>query len=164
MVLQAAALAHQPHRRGRCKRADALAAVRQHHHCLLPAGAPACSDTAAALLHHDPALTPLPLAVSTVIHLISACSYGAEGEAREAQIKKLLSKMNYVVEHQLKDGKKFLVGDGFTIADSYFAIVLSWASYVSVELPAPLVEYRDHIFGLDFVKEARAAMAAASPK
>lgn len=69
-----------------------------------------------------------------------------------------------MVEHQLSGDKKFLVGDSFTIADSYFAIVLSWAPYVSVDLPARLVEYRDHILGLDFVKEARAAIAAASPK
>lgn len=108
-----------------------------------------------------PRSCPMPPPVSTVS---LRCSYGLEGEAREAQIKKLLSKLDYVITHQLAGGKKFLVGDSFTIADSYFAVVLSWAPYVSVDLPAALVEYRDNIFGLDFVKEARAAVAAASPK
>ena len=60
--------------------------------------------------------------------------------------------------------KKFLVGDDFTIADSYLYIVLSWSEYL--KLPRTeydnLEAYFQRVKALDFVQEAHAAMAKAS--
>ena len=58
-------------------------------------------------------------------------------------------------------GKKFLVGDSFTVADSYTYIVLSWSGYVGIGIDAyPAVKaYYEGIRELDFVKAAHAKMA-----
>ena len=83
-------------------------------------------------------------------------------EAKAAQITKLNTKLQYLVDHDLK-GKDYLVGNHFTVADSYLHIVLSWSKYVGVDLSAypTLVAYYDRVNSLPFVKEAHAAMAAA---
>lgn len=58
-------------------------------------------------------------------------------------------------------GKKFYVGDSFTVVDSYLYIVLSWTPYLKVDLaPYPNVKsYFEGIAALDFIKEAHAEMA-----
>ena len=57
--------------------------------------------------------------------------------------------------------KEFLVGNSFTIADSYLYIVLSWTGYVGVDLaPFPNVKaFFDRISNLPNVKAAHARMA-----
>jgi glutathione S-transferase len=87
------------------------------------------------------------------------------GEARAAQVEKLNTKLKWVEEKELANGeKKFILGDAFTVADAYFYIITTWAGYVGLELSKGVQAYRDNIAAIDFVKEAHAAMAAASPK
>ena len=61
----------------------------------------------------------------------------------------------------LKDGKKFLVGDAFTVADSYAYVVCSWTPYLGIDLAAfPNVKaYFDAIAALPNVVAAQARMA-----
>ncbi|KAI9313999.1 glutathione-s-transferase [Zopfochytrium polystomum] len=71
-------------------------------------------------------------------------------------------KLKYLNDVELAGGKKFLVGDKFTVADSYCYIILSWAGNRGLDLSAyPAAQvYFNHIKGLDFVEAAHAAMAA----
>jgi len=57
-----------------------------------------------------------------------------QGEARENQLKKLNTKFDYLNKNVLNGNKKFLLGDNFTVADSYLYIVLSWHPYVKASL------------------------------
>ena len=85
--------------------------------------------------------------------------YGLEGDAKEAQLKKVASKFEYISKNVLKGN--YLVGDKFTVADAYFYIILSWSGYVGVDVAAyPTIKaYSEFIGNLDFVKEAHAAIA-----
>ena len=58
--------------------------------------------------------------------------------------------------------KKFLVGDSFTVADSYLYIMLHWPAYVQVDISKydVLNNYKERVAALDFVKEAHAEMQA----
>lgn len=71
-----------------------------------------------------------------------------------------LKKIAYVNDNLL-NGKEYLVGSSFTIADSYLYITLSWVGYVGVDLsPYPNVTaYYERIKALPKVVEAHAAMA-----
>lgn len=86
--------------------------------------------------------------------------YGLEGEAKEAQLKKVSTKLEYIATHVLKSNN-YLVGDKFSIADSYLYIILSWSGYVGVDLTAhPTIKaYSEFIGALPFVVKAHAAMA-----
>ena len=57
--------------------------------------------------------------------------------------------------------KRFVVGDSFSVADSYLYIVLSWAGYVGIDLsPFPQVKaYFERIGALENVKAAHARIA-----
>lgn len=56
-----------------------------------------------------------------------------EGEAREAAEAKVASRFDYV-EKVLSDGRTFLTGDQFTIADAYLFVVSNWANFVNIDL------------------------------
>ncbi|KAJ3252367.1 hypothetical protein HDU77_005193 [Chytriomyces hyalinus] len=86
-------------------------------------------------------------------------------EVREFVVAKSYQKLQFLNDVELADGRKFFVGSGFTVADSYLYIVLSWSPYIKLDLTKfPKVEaYFKSISELDFVKEAHAAMAKASP-
>ena len=70
-------------------------------------------------------------------------------------------KLEYL-EKELIGDRKFLVGESFTIADSYLYIVLTWAKYVKLDLtPYPKVQsYLKRIGELDNVKGVFARMAS----
>lgn len=87
--------------------------------------------------------------------------YGIEGEARVAQYKKIDTKLEYLQKHVLNGGKKYVVGDKFTIADSYLYVILSWGAHVGVDLSRfpDLVAYHAAISALPFVVKAHALMA-----
>lgn len=73
-------------------------------------------------------------------------------------------KLDFLNNHLVK-GKKFLVGDSYTIADYYLYIVLTWTKYVNIDL-APYSEvasYFNEISNLENVKNAHARMAT-NPK
>ena len=52
------------------------------------------------------------------------------------------------------EGKKFVMGEGFTVADGYLFTVLSWAKHVSVELGPVLQDYLRRIGQRPKVQEA----------
>ncbi len=56
-----------------------------------------------------------------------------EGEARTAAEVKLAKRMDYI-ETQFADGRAYLTGDQFTIADAYLFVVANWSSLVGIEL------------------------------
>ena len=51
-------------------------------------------------------------------------------ENRIAAIAKVGTKLDYL--NGVLKGRKYLVGESFTVADSYLYIVLSWTGYVKV--------------------------------
>lgn len=81
-------------------------------------------------------------------------------EAKVAQLEKIGKKLQYVNDSMIND-KSFLVGNKFSIADSYLYIVLSWRAFVGVDIsPYPAVQaYADRIHGLPNVVAAHAKMA-----
>jgi len=85
---------------------------------------------------------------------------GLTGDAKEAQFKKINAKLEYLAKHVLQ-GRHFLVGDKFTIADSYLYVILGWSAYTGFDLASnPTFQaYREYIGALPFVVEANAKMA-----
>jgi len=84
-------------------------------------------------------------------------------DAARALIKdRAYQKFEYLTKNDL-NGKNYLVGDSFTVADSYLYICLSWVGYVGLTLDNhPVIKsYYERIGNLDFVKEAHARMNAA---
>jgi len=58
---------------------------------------------------------------------------GVDSEAREQALAKLSSRIDHV-ERRLSDGRQFLFGDSFTVADAYAFVILNWAANVDVSL------------------------------
>lgn len=81
-----------------------------------------------------------------------------EGDARNQIVTRLTDRLNYLVKTYLANGRKYLIGDDFTVADAYLYIMLTWAGYVNFNLPAELSKYKDTIGSLDFVKESHAEL------
>ena len=78
---------------------------------------------------------------------------------REFSLSKVDSKLKYINDN-LVNGKKFLVGDKFSIADSYLYIVLTWEPYAKFDTkPYPNVQkYFEGIKALPLVQAAHKAM------
>ncbi len=85
-------------------------------------------------------------------------------EAREAATKKLYTKFDFLEKNVLRDGKSFLLGDNFTVADSYLYITLTWTPYVKVNLDnhPKLKAYFAGIGALKVVQEAHEIMNKAA--
>ncbi|MEZ5893242.1 MAG: glutathione transferase GstA [Parvularculaceae bacterium] len=56
-----------------------------------------------------------------------------EGAAREAAIEKVAKRLGYI-ESLLSDGRSYLTGGQFTIADAYVFVVANWSNFVGVDL------------------------------
>jgi glutathione S-transferase len=84
-------------------------------------------------------------------------------EVKAFCLDRLKTKFTTLNDLLLKGGKKFLVGDKFTIADSYCYIVCSWSGYLGLDLSeySNVKAYFDGIAALPNVKAAHAAMANA---
>jgi glutathione S-transferase len=54
-----------------------------------------------------------------------------QGEAREAAMTKLQSRLDFVEQH-LSDGRAFWLGEDFTAADAYAFVILSWADHFGI--------------------------------
>lgn len=78
-------------------------------------------------------------------------------EEKERLVKKLHANLEYLANNYLS-GRKYLVGNDFTVADAYLYIMLTWPQYLQVQLPQRAQEYKDFIGSLAFVKEAHAEM------
>lgn len=70
-------------------------------------------------------------------------------------------KMKYLQDTLLSNGRTFVHGDSFTVADAYLHIMLSWTGYVGLNLSDyPVAEaYYKGICNLPVVKEAKNRMA-----
>lgn len=55
------------------------------------------------------------------------------GEARDAAVTEISTKLT-AVENHLADGRTFLLGDQFSVADAYFFVVASWAGPTNIGL------------------------------
>ena len=70
--------------------------------------------------------------------------------------------LTYLNDVELNGKKSFLVGNNFTIADSYCYIILTWTPYLGISfahLPN-VVSFFEGIKALDFVQAAHAEMNA----
>ena len=83
------------------------------------------------------------------------------GEEVKAFLKGNAGRKLEFIENNLLNGKQFLVGDSFTVADSYLYIILSWGQYVGVDISAfaNVAGFYGRISSLDFVKAAHARIA-----
>ena len=78
-----------------------------------------------------------------------------EGEARDAAMQKLNSRLDHVEQH-LNDGREYWLGDRFTVADAYAFVVLSWADHFGISYSdRPNIErYVERIRGRETVQRA----------
>jgi glutathione S-transferase len=58
---------------------------------------------------------------------------GAEGSARESALDRLKPRIAHV-EYLLGDGRDYLFGDRFSVADAYAFVILSWAGHFGIPL------------------------------
>ena len=56
-----------------------------------------------------------------------------EGAARDALVANVAKRFDYL-ESVLADGRQFLTGDQFTIADAYYFVVANWTNFVGIDL------------------------------
>jgi glutathione S-transferase len=79
----------------------------------------------------------------------------------QAHIRGNAAKKLAYLESTIIGDKQFVVGNSFTVADSYLYIVLSWTGYVGIDLsPFPRVKaYFERIGALENVKAAHARIA-----
>eukprot|EP00271_Cylindrocystis_brebissonii_P014263 TRINITY_DN35568_c0_g1_i1.p1 TRINITY_DN35568_c0_g1~~TRINITY_DN35568_c0_g1_i1.p1 ORF type:complete len:272 (-),score=34.98 TRINITY_DN35568_c0_g1_i1:565-1380(-) len=84
-------------------------------------------------------------------------------EVREAYLNRYKQKLAFLSTKEITEGKKYLVGDSFTVVDSYLYIVLTWLPHLGLSMDdyPTLKAYVENIASLDFVKAAHAEMAAA---
>ncbi len=80
-------------------------------------------------------------------------------EAKEYVIAKYKTKLEFL--NRELAGKKFYVGDNFTVVDAYLYIVLTGTPHVGLSLePYPAIKaYFEGIQSLDFIKEAHAELS-----
>ena len=88
-------------------------------------------------------------------------SPAASAQAKEAGRAVLSKRLDYVARHL--NGKTFLLGEQFTVADAYLFTVLGWCQWVGVSLEAwpTLTAFVDRVGSRPSVAAARAAEAAA---
>ena len=100
--------------------------------------------------------------LSSELHATVAPLFGPGTDAfKGAQKAKLATKYHYIAS--LLGDKPFLLGDHFTVADSYLYIVQSWSGYVGFDMgPFPtIVAHASRVAALPAVIEAHAAMNSA---
>ena len=85
---------------------------------------------------------------------------GLSNEVAEHYRKKAALKLMYV-NNSLIGNKRFVVGEHFTVADSYLYVVLSWMDYLKIDLaPFPHARaYFERIHGMEAIQAAHARMA-----
>ncbi len=81
-----------------------------------------------------------------------------QGEAREAAVANTIRRVNKVTTKL--NGKSFLNGATLSAADIYAYVVLSWAGFMELKLPAAAQTYFDGLKANEGIQKAHAAMAA----
>lgn len=77
-------------------------------------------------------------------------------DTKELMRKKLQCKLNYLNSEIFIDGRKYITGNVFCVADAYLFIVLSWSAHAEVDLDeCKLLKcYYDRVSSLSAVAEA----------
>jgi glutathione S-transferase len=91
--------------------------------------------------------------VGTELHKGFGPLFGDAPDEYKATVKERLGKKFAYVAKQL-EGKKYLTGDTFTVADAYLFTILRWAFAKHIELPGPLPEYFTRVSERPHVREA----------
>ncbi len=100
--------------------------------------------------------------VGAELHKSFGPLFGHAPEEYQATVKQsLVKKFDYVAK-QL-DGKPYLTGDTFTVADAYLFTILRWAFPNKIDLPRPLAEYVTRVADRPHVREALDAEKFAAP-
>ena len=73
----------------------------------------------------------------------------------------LVKKFAFLAKHL--EGKKFLTGDTFTVADAYLFTILRWSFPMKIDLPKALAEYVTRVSERPAVKEALDAEKVSAP-
>jgi glutathione S-transferase len=78
-----------------------------------------------------------------------------QGEARDAAMSKLNSRLDFVEQH-LGDGRDYWLGGEFGVADAYAFVVLSWANHfgISYDDRPNIARYLERIGGRETVQRA----------
>jgi len=99
--------------------------------------------------------------VATEIHQGVGVHFApTHNDATKAFFKPIVTKRLGYVENHLVKGKDFVVGNKFSVVDSYLYIILTWTAYVQIDLaPYPNIRtWMDKIKELPNVKAAQARM------
>lgn len=100
--------------------------------------------------------------VATEVHPAVGCFFAPNQPADVTAFfrSRVAQKLTYVNDHLVGD-RRFLVGDSFSVADSYLYIVLSWTQYVGIDLAAypKAQQFFRHIGGLENVRAAHGRIA-----
>ncbi len=100
---------------------------------------------------------------SEVHKTIGAMFAKPEGAAREAALAKVESRLD-MAERLLADGRQYVMGDAFSVADGYLFTVLNWTGFLGLEIgerPA-LKAFLARVAERPKVKEALAAEGLAA--
>lgn len=83
--------------------------------------------------------------ISTEIHktLAGLWNPSITDAEKKATHEKVAKRFDYVVKNL--QGKQFIMGDQFTAADSYMFVMLQWAGYHKLEVPAALKAYGERL-------------------
>ena len=76
--------------------------------------------------------------------------------AEKEQVEQRLARRIADVERGLGDGRTYMLGDRFTVADAYLFVVLNWSGFIGLDLarwPA-VAAYRARIAARSSVREA----------
>src|SRR3546814_7844226 len=70
------------------------------------------------------------------------------------------------METLLSDGRSYLVGDSFSVADAYFFVVANWSGHTGIDLERwpHVAAYQQRIAARETVQAALKAESAATPE
>ena len=78
------------------------------------------------------------------IHKSFGALFGDASDDVKADAKaKIKKRFDYVNERL--DGKQFLTGDTFTVADAYMFVMTTWAHHMKIDLPENLRKFFEHV-------------------
>ena len=88
--------------------------------------------------------------------------YQGDPAGRKPSEEALLKKFSFLEEQYLNKGSGYLVGDSFTVADSYLYVMLGWTDFVKLDMSScpKVLAFKEKIGSLEFVKSAEEEMKA----